>query len=62
MFEDMIKSEQVNSDFKSQMAGKMGGSGSVIDGVEFNAEILTSGHWPFQEVSKCNLPRQMQKA
>ena len=44
MFEDMIKSEQVMTDFKGQMGGR---SGSQIDGVEFNAEILTSGHWPF---------------
>lgn len=62
MFEDMIKSEQVMTDFKGQMGERSGGSGNQIDGVEFNAEILTSGHWPFQEVSKCTLPRQMQKA
>jgi len=47
MFEDMIKSEQVMTDFKEQLGKGLGSSGSHIDGVEFNAEILTSGHWPF---------------
>ena len=39
------------ADFKTQITGRFGnqggGSGSQINGVEFNAEILTSGHWPF---------------
>jgi hypothetical protein len=37
------------ADFKTNITGRFGnqGGGSQINGVEFNAEILTSGHWPF---------------
>jgi len=33
-------------DFKTQLQSRIGNNG-LIEGIEFNSEILTSGHWPF---------------
>jgi hypothetical protein len=38
---------------------KTGGS-NTVNNIEFNAEILTSGHWPFQDPPVCTIPPQMQ--
>ena len=54
MFEDMIKSKQVMVDFKAMRMGS-----NNVEGVEFNVEILTSGHWPYQDIPQCNIPRQL---
>lgn len=63
MFEDMIKSEQVMREYKEKLNARGGGgSGTLVENMEFSAEILTSGHWPFQEIPKCVLPGQMQRA
>jgi len=56
MFEDMIKSKNLNNDFKTARGGV-----SVVDGVEFSVEVLTSGHWPYQEIPKCKIPPVMGK-
>ena len=53
MFEDMIKSQQVIKNFREKRQG------NFVEGIEFNTEILTSGHWPFQDVPKCNIPKQL---
>jgi hypothetical protein len=56
MFEDMLKSEQVMKDFREKLAARPGNKGILVENMEFQAEILTSGHWPFQEIPKCILP------
>lgn len=33
---------------------------NIIDDTEFTTEILTSGHWPYQDVPKCKIPKQLQ--
>ena len=33
-----------------------------IGDLEFNAEILTSGHWPYQEAPKCVIPKSLEVA
>ena len=42
------------SDFKNSNKG-----GSVINSVDLSVEILTSGHWPYQDVPKCTIPAQL---
>ena len=54
MFEDGIKSEQVQKDYKASNGGSI-----IVKGIEFSAEILTSGHWPYQDLPKCNIPPQL---
>jgi DNA-binding transcriptional regulator GbsR (MarR family) len=49
----MNKSKEVMQDFKKARGG------NNVNGVEFNAEILTNSHWPISEVPKCKIPRQM---
>jgi len=51
MFEDMIKSQQVNTDYRNKI--KRNGD------LEFGVEILTSGHWPYQDLPKCKIPKQL---
>jgi len=52
MFQDMIKSQQVMNDYKGVQAPSQ---------IEFQVEILTSGHWPYQESLICKIPPQMQR-
>ena len=40
------------NDFKA----KQGGS-SLVHNSEFTCEILTSGHWPYQDANPCKIPR-----
>jgi hypothetical protein len=47
MFEDMLKSEQVMKDYKEKLSQRPGNFGTLVENIEFSAEILTSGHWPF---------------
>lgn len=53
MLQDMIKSQQVVAEFRSSKGG------SNIENIEFSTEILTSGHWPYQDLPKCKIPKQM---
>lgn len=55
MFADIIKSQVTLKEFMDQ---KLGGQ-SYVNEIEFNSEILTSGHWPFQEMPVCNIPPQL---
>ena len=34
-------------------------SGGNVQGVEFNMQVLTSGHWPFNQKKKMELPSIM---
>ena len=34
--------------------------GPSINGIEFQVEILTSGHWPYQDAPECAIPKQLQ--
>ena len=43
------------NDFKS----RPGAQGNTVKGIEINVEVLTSGHWPFQEIPKCTVPPQL---
>jgi len=52
MFNDIALSKDLNSDFKKTSQAR-----SIQEsGVEFNAEILTNGHWPEQPQAACTLP------
>ena len=55
MFEDMTKSQQMMSDFKN----RAGNTGNAVKGIEVGVEILTSGHWPFQDAPKCAVPSKL---
>lgn len=43
MFADIIKSQVTIKDFRDQKLNQT----NLVNDIEFNAEILTSGHWPF---------------
>ena len=55
MFADIIKSQVTVQEFKDT---KLSGN-SFVNEIEFRAEILTSGHWPFQDMPVCNIPPQL---
>lgn len=52
MFEDIQKSQQTMTEYRERTNQ---GSKMVYD-IEFSAEILTCGHWPFQDSPKCEIP------
>lgn len=54
MFEDGVKSEQVQKDYKNHIKNT-----AKSTSVEFSVEILTSGHWPYQDMPKCIIPPQL---
>lgn len=56
MFEDMIKSRNVMAEFKQNQNGSL-----VISGIEFQNEILTSGHWPYQPPKEYKIPPQLDR-
>ena len=33
----------------------------IVNDIEFAAEILTCGHWPFQDAPKCVIPENMDR-
>jgi len=55
MYEDIQKSKQVITEYKQTQL-------NTTQDFEFSAEILTSGHWPYQDVPKCVLPNQLMSA
>jgi len=54
MFQDIIKSQQTMKDFR-----QTSGNSNFVDNIEYSAEILTSGHWPFQEAPVCKIPARL---
>ena len=54
MFEDIVKSEEMLKEFKHK-------NGNTIQNIELTVEILTSGHWPYQEIPECKVPKQLLK-
>lgn len=60
MFEDMINSQKLMTEYTASQNARWG-VGNQVQNIDFNTEILTSGHWPYQDVPKCNIPRQMVK-
>ena len=56
MFQDMIKSKNVMEEFIQKQGGNKN-----IGGIEFNVEILTSGHWPYQAPADYRIPPQFQR-
>ena len=53
MFEDMMKSQNVMRDFKKNSKSEI---------IDFNAEILTMGHWPYQPTPECKIPAPLERA
>jgi hypothetical protein len=56
MFEDIQKSRQMMQEFKNRADG----GSSLVNGIEFSSEILTSGHWPYQQIPRCVVPAKLQ--
>ncbi len=48
MFTDMTLSKELIAEFKKKQP--------MINGIEFQTEVLTSGHWPDQASVVCKLP------
>jgi hypothetical protein len=54
MMQDIEKSKGIIEDFRSKKHNT-----DLLLKTEFSAQVLTSGHWPFQTVSKCSIPSLM---
>lgn len=54
MFQDINQSKETLATFEKENQ-----SGKFVQGVEFNIQVLTSGHWPFSAAKKMELPSVM---
>lgn len=54
MFSDINKSKDLFADFVQQNKNS-----SVVQNLEFSVQVLTSGHWPFQQPKKLTVPSQL---
>lgn len=54
MIADINKSKDLFDDFI-----KHNKNTSVVQNIEFNIQVLTSGHWPFQSKKKLTVPSQL---
>lgn len=52
MFADVLKSQQIVREFRDTMCQ----GNDFVNDIQFNVEILTSGHWPFQDTPVCTIP------
>lgn len=55
MFTDIKTSRDTMQEFKSRMASR-----GVELGLDLSVQVLTTGSWPTQAASKCNLPAQLE--
>eukprot|EP01090_Pellita_catalonica_P013608 TRINITY_DN3274_c0_g7_i1.p1 TRINITY_DN3274_c0_g7~~TRINITY_DN3274_c0_g7_i1.p1 ORF type:complete len:736 (-),score=109.41 TRINITY_DN3274_c0_g7_i1:103-2310(-) len=56
MFTDMKSSEETMEKFKDFLGEK---SDDPLNGVDMSVHVLTTGFWPTQSASKCNLPPEI---
>lgn len=60
MFKDMRLSKELSSAYKAHRRKSKGGAGGAAGAgagaVEVDVTVLTTGFWPAQAVSPCNLP------
>jgi len=63
MFTDMKLSSDTMEGFKTYLANMAdtgaGGSVGPLNGIELNVYVLTTGFWPTQTPTKCNLPNEI---
>ena len=55
MFKDIKMSKKIVEDFREGYDNS-----NMVENIEFSVEILTSGHWPYQESPTYKLPKQME--
>jgi len=55
MFKDIKMSKKIVEDFREGHDNS-----NMVENIEFSVEILTSGHWPYQESPTYKLPKQME--
>jgi len=58
MFTDMKLSADTMESFKAYIRNM---EGSVLDGIDLNVFVLTTGFWPTQTAANCNLPTEILK-
>eukprot|EP01089_Gocevia_fonbrunei_P004190 TRINITY_DN14204_c0_g1_i1.p1 TRINITY_DN14204_c0_g1~~TRINITY_DN14204_c0_g1_i1.p1 ORF type:complete len:116 (-),score=26.85 TRINITY_DN14204_c0_g1_i1:91-438(-) len=56
MFTDMKLSSDTMEAFKNYLQNA---DGDPLNGVDMNVHVLTTGFWPTQSASKCNLPPEI---
>lgn len=54
MFTDMKLSKDLQNEFKTHCKGE-----PIINGVVFQAEMLTNGNWPIDKQPQCNIPPEL---
>ncbi|GLC32977.1 Cullin-3A [Pleodorina starrii] len=60
MFTDIKTSRDTMADFRTKLVE--GGRLEELGGIDLQVQVLTTGSWPTQAPSKCNLPRELEAA
>ncbi|GIL75860.1 hypothetical protein Vretimale_5569 [Volvox reticuliferus] len=60
MFTDIKTSRDTMADFRAKLVE--GGRLDELGGIDLQVQVLTTGSWPTQAPSKCNLPRELEAA
>ncbi|KAG2493302.1 hypothetical protein HYH03_008438 [Edaphochlamys debaryana] len=60
MFTDIKTSRDTMAEFRASLAA--GGQLDQLGGIDLQVQVLTTGSWPTQQVSTCNLPRELEDA
>jgi cullin 3 len=59
MFTDMKLSNDTMEGFKAYLANLADSGLGTLNGIELNVYVLTTGSWPTQTPTKCNLPNEI---
>ncbi|GFR47201.1 hypothetical protein Agub_g8881, partial [Astrephomene gubernaculifera] len=60
MFTDIKTSRDTMTEFRAKLVE--GGRLEELGGIDLQVQVLTTGSWPTQAQSKCNLPRELETA
>ncbi|KAG2450508.1 hypothetical protein HYH02_005009 [Chlamydomonas schloesseri] len=61
MFTDIKTSRDTMNDFRNRLV-ETGRLEAELGGIDLQVQVLTTGSWPTQAPSKCNLPRELEAA
>lgn len=59
MFTDMKLSNDTMEGFKAHLSSSAESGPGTLNGIELNVYVLTTGFWPTQAPTKCNLPNEI---
>lgn len=64
MFTDIKTSRDTMAEFRAKLSEEVAGGRpeDALGGIDLQVQVLTTGSWPTQAPSKCNLPRELEAA